>query len=53
VNLPPQKDREDDDLRPEYDLKELLKGSVRGKYAERYKKGTIRVLLAQDAAPQS
>jgi len=28
-----------DDLRPEYDLKELLKGGVRGKYVERYRAG--------------
>ncbi|MFL6260768.1 MAG: hypothetical protein ACJ76Y_13730 [Thermoanaerobaculia bacterium] len=29
-----------DDLRPEYDLKTLLKGGERGKYVERYKAGT-------------
>ena len=44
------KDEEADDLRPEYDLKELLKGSVRGKYAERYKEGTNLVLLDPDVA---
>ena len=27
----------DDELRPEYDLRKLLKGGVRGKYAERYR----------------
>ena len=27
----------DDDLRPEYDLKQLLQGGVKGKYAERCK----------------
>jgi len=27
----------DDDLRPEYDLSELLKNGVRGKYAERFR----------------
>jgi len=27
----------EDDLRPEYDLKQLLQGGAKGKYAERYK----------------
>jgi hypothetical protein len=40
----------DDDLRPEYDLSELLKGGVRGKYAERFHAGTNLVLLAPDVA---
>ena len=40
----------DDVLRPEYDLAQLLKGAVRGKYAERYKAGTNLVLLAPDVA---
>ena len=40
----------DDDLRPEYDLTQLLKGGVRGKYAERYRAGTNLVLLAPDVA---
>ena len=40
----------DDDLRPEYDLSQLLKGGVRGKYAERYRAGTNLVLLAADVA---
>jgi hypothetical protein len=40
----------DDDLRPEYDLRELLKGGVRGKYVERYREGTNLVLLAPDVA---
>ena len=39
-----------DDLRPEYDLRRLLKGSVQGKYAERYRAGTNLVLLAPDVA---
>ena len=39
-----------DDLRPEYDLRELLKDGVRGKYAERYKEGTNLVLLDPDVA---
>jgi hypothetical protein len=40
----------DDDLRPEYDLPQLLKGGVRGKYAERFRTGTNLVLLAPDVA---
>ena len=36
----------DDELRAEYDLSQLLKGGVRGKYAERYREGTNLVLLA-------
>lgn len=40
----------DDDLRPEYDMTELLKGSIRGKYAERYKAGVNLVLLEPDVA---
>lgn len=44
-------DREmDDELRPEYDLTQLLKGGVRGKYEERYRAGTNLVLLAPDGA---
>jgi uncharacterized DUF497 family protein len=39
-----------DELRPEYDLKALLKGGVRGKYAARYKAGTNIVRLAPDVA---
>jgi hypothetical protein len=39
-----------DDLRSEYDLKELLKGGVQGKYADRYREGTNLVLLAPDVA---
>ena len=34
-----------DELRPEYDLRTLLKGGVRGKYAKRYRAGTNLVLL--------
>ncbi len=40
----------DDELRPEYDLSQLLKGGVRGKYAAQYKAGTNLVLLAPDVA---
>ena len=39
-----------DELRPEYDLKKLLKGGVRGKYVERYREGTNVVLLEPDVA---
>ncbi len=39
-----------DELRPEYDLKSLLKEGVRGKYTERYRAGTNLVLLDPDVA---
>ena len=45
-----RKSEMDDELRPEYDLHELLKGGVREKYAERYRTGTNLVLLAPDVA---
>jgi len=45
-----QKSYLEDELRPEYDLRKLLKGGVRGKYAERYRAGTNLVLLAPDVA---
>ena len=38
-------DRTADELRPEYDVRQLLKGGVRGKYAKRYHAGTNLVLL--------
>ncbi len=41
---------ENDELRPEYDMRELLKVGVRGKYAERYRAGTNLVLLDPDVA---
>ncbi len=40
----------DDELRPEYDLKQLLESGVRGKYANRYQVGTNLVLLSPDVA---
>jgi hypothetical protein len=43
-------DQRDDELRPEYDLRTLLKGSTRGKYAEQYRAGTNLVLLEPDVA---
>ena len=39
-----------DELRPEYDLHELLKDGVRGKYAARYRAGTNLVRLAPNVA---
>ncbi|MBE2200906.1 MAG: hypothetical protein IAE79_20000 [Anaerolinea sp.] len=45
-----KKSEMDDELRPEYDMKELLKGSVRGKYAQRYAEGTNLILLDSDVA---
>ena len=51
-NFMKKKQRNDmnDELRPEYDLRKLLKGGVRGKYADSYKAGTNLVLLAPDVA---
>jgi len=40
---------EEDDLRPEYDFSQM-KGGVRGKYVERYRKRTNVVLLDPDVA---
>ena len=40
----------DDELRPEYDLRALLKGGVRGQYVARYRAGTNLVLLDPDVA---
>ena len=40
----------DNELRSEYDLRELLKGGIRGKYVERYRAGTNLVLLDPDVA---
>jgi hypothetical protein len=39
-----------DELRPEYDLKSLLKSGVRGKYAKKYREGTNLVLLEPEIA---
>jgi hypothetical protein len=39
-----------DNLRPEYDLEEMLKTGVQGKYAGRYQEGTNIVLLDGDVA---
>lgn len=42
--------KQKDDLRQEYDMKELLNKGVRGKYAARYHSGTNLVLLDPDVA---
>jgi hypothetical protein len=39
-----------DELRPEYEMKTLLTGGVRGKYAKRYHAGTNLVLLEPEVA---
>jgi len=39
-----------DELRPEYDMKSLLKAGTRGKYAARYAAGTNLVLLEPEVA---
>ena len=39
-----------DELRPEYNMKSLLIGGVRGKYAARYRAGTNLVLLEPEVA---
>lgn len=43
-------DEMNDELRPEYDMKSLLKDGVRGKYAKKYREGTNLVLLEPDVA---
>lgn len=42
------KDENVDELHAEYDLAELLKHGVQGKYAERYREGTNLMLLDPD-----
>ncbi len=44
-----RKDKEYDELRPEYRREDLGKG-VRGKYFESYQKGTNLVLISPDVA---
>lgn len=43
------RDPEEDELRPEYD-ESIVKNGVRGKYAERYRRGTNLVKLEPDVA---
>ncbi len=38
------KGKQKDDLRPEYDMRQLLKEAVRGKYATRYRAGPTLVV---------
>ena len=40
----------EDELRPQYDLRRLLKGGVRGKYYKQYMEGTNLVVLDPDVA---
>lgn len=49
MNKRPEKRKQQDDLRREYDLSRL-KGGVRGKYAARHGAGTNLVLLSPDVA---
>ena len=42
-----------DDLRPEYDLSQLLQSGVRGKYAERFHAGTNLVQLTNELIQES
>jgi hypothetical protein len=49
MNKKTEKQKPREELRPEYDLRNL-KGAVRGKYAARYKDGTNLVLLSPDVA---
>lgn len=44
------KDEMADDLRPEYDLRQLLKSGVQGKYAARFREGAFLVLLEPEIA---
>jgi hypothetical protein len=44
------KDDKTDNLRPEYDLRKLLRDGVQGKYADRFREGTNLVLLDRDVA---
>lgn len=44
------RDEKTDDLRAEYDLGELLKTGVQGKYVDRFQEGTNLVLLDRDVA---
>jgi hypothetical protein len=38
-----------DELRPEYDIRQLLKGAVRGKYAKRFHAGTNLIIELRKA----
>jgi hypothetical protein len=43
-------DEDVDELRAEYDLGELLKNGIQGKYVERFNEGTNLVMLDPDVA---
>lgn len=45
-----KQDETDDELRLEYDLSQVLKGAMRGKYASRYREGKNLVRLDPDVA---
>ena len=45
-----KKNEHNDELRPEYDMKSLIKGGVRGKYAKRFRERTNLVLLEPEVA---
>ena len=45
-----KKSEPNNELRPEYDMKSLLKGGVRGKYAKRFRAGINLVLLEPEVA---
>jgi hypothetical protein len=49
MNKRTEKRNQQDELRQHYDLSKL-KGSVRGKYSDRYRAGTNLVLLSPDVA---
>ena len=40
----------DDDLRPEYDLRQLVRRGERGRYAKRFPEGIVLVPLEPDVA---
>ena len=46
--MPRRSNKTEGELRPEYDIRQLLKGGVRGKYAKSYRAGTNMVLLEPD-----
>lgn len=46
------RDEKADELRAEYDLGELLKTGVRGKYVDKLREGTNLVLLDEDVAQE-
>lgn len=44
------KEERSDELRPEYDLRDLLQGSVQGKYADCFRQDTKVAILEPDVA---